>query len=68
MAQFQGSAGRTSTCMTTTQTHAAESNPRSDFYVPGAAALSDRAGRIEQYLTSVYRVHRFRGGVTARPE
>jgi len=54
--------------MTTTQTHAAESNPRSDFYVPGAAALSDRAGRIEQYLTSVYRVHRFRGGVTARPE
>ena len=61
-------AGRTFTCMTKTQPHAEETSPRSDFYLPGMATISDRVGRIEQFLTSVYRVHRFRGGVTARSE
>ena len=54
--------------MTKTQPHADEASPRSDFYLPGMATLSDRVGSIEQFLTSVYRVHRFRGGVTARSE
>ena len=61
-------AGRTFTCMTKTQPHAEETSPRSDFYIPGTAMLSERAGKIEQFLTSLYRVHRFRGGVTARSE
>lgn len=39
-----------------------------DFYAPSTAVISDEPGRIERFLTQLYRVHRFRGGVTARPE
>lgn len=54
--------------MTKTQPHADETSPRSDFYLPGMGTVADRVGRIEQFLTSVYRTHRLRGGVTARSE
>lgn len=39
-----------------------------DFYAPGTAVASDEPGRIERFVNAVYRVHRFRGGVTARRE
>ena len=68
MERTHGAGERTSTCMTKTQPHADETSPGSEFYLPGMATVSDRVGRIEQFLTSVYRVHRFRGGVTARAE
>ena len=54
--------------MTKTQQHADESTVRSDFYIPAAAGVADRTGRIEQFVTELYRLHWFRGGVTARAE
>lgn len=39
-----------------------------DFYAPGTAVASEKPGRIERFVNAVYRVHRFRGGVTLRPE
>ena len=59
---------RTFTCMSETLRHDDGSSGPLDFYVPGTAVASDRTGRIERFLTSLYRVHRFRGGVTARTE
>lgn len=48
--------------MTTTK----NTTESSDFYVPATALASDAPGRIEQFLTGLYRVHRFRGGVNLR--
>lgn len=39
-----------------------------DFYAPGTAVATDDPGRIERFVNAIYRVHRFRGGVTARRE
>jgi hypothetical protein len=39
-----------------------------DFYVPGTAVLSERAGSIERFMTDLYRRQRLRGGVTFRSE
>jgi|GEM_PF-6539231 len=38
------------------------------FYTPATSIVSDAPGRIERFLTSLYRVHRLRGGVFARSE
>lgn len=50
--------------MTTTQ----NSTETSAFYVPGTAVTSDGPGRIERFVTDLYRLHRFRGGVNLRTE
>lgn len=39
-----------------------------DFYTPATSITSAVPGRIERFLTSLYRVHRHRGGVTFRSE
>lgn len=54
--------------MTTTQPRDDDTTGRSVFYAPATAVASDRPGRIERFLTELYRLHRFRGGVTARSE
>lgn len=48
--------------MTTTK----NTTETSAFYVPATALSSDEPGRIEQLVTDLYRVHRFRGGVNLR--
>ena len=49
-------------------THTQHDNGVRDFYAPGTAVATDRPGRIERFVNAVYRVHRFRGGVTLRAE
>ena len=59
-----GRGGLRSIAMTPTQDNISVK----DFYAPGTAVASEEPGRIERFLNAIYRVHRFRGGVTFRAE
>ena len=68
MRRPHGDTGRTFTCMSETQHSDDGTIGIVDFYLPGTAVLSERAGSIERFLTDLYRLHEFRGGVTFRSE